>query len=145
MLVGYQRRYSIVAEFDPETGLLDIQPRPEGPSSTGGWFDILSGVCIVLYSDSGRLFLVVGKERFNLDETNVEVDWQPEPTPGFSRLTIRAAEQEFDIQYRNGVRHDTNLPYDLTAQKDAEDWDFGLFLANVLSSAVRMEVLKGNR
>lgn len=137
MLVQYHDRFDVVAEFDPPSGQLRVRPRPPGlsPAGTEGWFSILGGSAVVFYRHTNHLWLRVGERVFDLDG-GASVDWCSEE--GFAVLRAHDSTSEVLIRYPAGP----NLDQDPTPFVEEEDWDLGLFVANVVLDEERSELVR---
>ena len=143
MLVQYHEHHDIIAEFDAASGRLAIAPRPEGlrPSNTVGWFAILNGVSVVFYSQAGRLWLRLGDKLFDLD-ANSSVHWE-RVSDSTARFEVTDGRSSFVVRYpsvfpRSGIAVDD----DPTPFTDDEDWDIGLFIANILGNEERRKIIR---
>jgi hypothetical protein len=137
MLVQYHDRFDVVAEFHPSSGRLEVQPRPPGlsPSQTHGWFSILAGVTVVFYRRANHLWLRVGERVFDLDG-GASVDWRTED--GVAVFRAEDASGEVVVRYRAGP----NLDQDPTPFVEDEDFDLGLYVANVLLDEERSHLVR---
>jgi hypothetical protein len=156
-------RMSEFAAFDPETGALEI-PAPR-PSSPVGYFTELGGERVTFYALRGRLQLRVGETVCELGrgaELSAVVGLEdldgvrpprlaPAAAPFKSRTVVslegenvRKLKVETDgavvlrHQYPNPI--DPPMEFDLTMAEE-EDFDLGLFVANVASSPDRVDFL----
>lgn len=141
MLVQYHDRFDVVAEFDPGSGRIRVMPRPAGtgPSATDGWFAILSGACVVFYRLGGQLWLRVGDRSFGLDG-GASVDWRVEG--GESVLVVVDGSGQVVLRYAPGPLSGPPLSEDPTPFVANEDWDLGLFVANVMSDEERRDLVR---
>lgn len=141
MLLQYHNRFDIVAEFDPDTGQIDVLPRPQGLSvaATDGWFSLLSGVCVAFFRQAGQLRLRVGDRCFALDQ-DVSIEWHSDDNTSILKVADR--DGEIALRYRTGPRSGPALPDDQTPFIDQEDWDLGLFVSNVMFDEERTELVR---
>jgi hypothetical protein len=137
MLVQYHDRFDVVGEFSPSSGHLRVQPRPPGlsPSGTEGWFSILAGVAVVFYRQANHLWLRIGERVFDLDG-GASVDWRREGDVAVFR--VEDSSGEVAVTYQAGP----NLDPDPTPFIEDEDWDLGLYIANVLFDEERSELIR---
>lgn len=137
MLVQRHDRFDEIAEFSPDSGHLEQRPRPAGlpPSGTDGWYAILEGTRIVFYRYGGRLWLRADDRVFDLDG-DASVDWHLE---GAEAVFVAAdGEGQFVVRYPSGP----DLSDDPTAFVADEDWDLGLFVANVMFDEERSDLVR---
>lgn len=126
-----------IAQFDPVNGSLERGPRLKSPGAhaADGWFSDLGHVSVLLYREDGGLWLGVGEERFDLTgDSGIVVRWQRGASTAL--LSITRGEEQCVVRYPVGpvVSADDPTPF-----AEDEDFDFGLFVANVLSDAERLE------
>ncbi len=137
MRVDSHDHFDDVATFDPATGRLEEFHRADRgalpPGPLHGHYSRLSGILAVFYRNDGFLWLRVGREARNLDREGCEVRWQN--VDGSSSLQL------FDrrglvtsVEYRPGTWDGSTDP---TPFAESEDWDFGLFVTNVLADDAR--------
>lgn len=144
MLVQSHERYDTVAKFDPGSGLLTSFPRPArlGPSGTDGWYSVLGSDLVVFYRHEGRLHLRVSTRLWRAD-TGLEVSWEREGNQAV--LTIGEGSSRFGLSYDPPTVPGPPLASDLTPFVESEDWDLGLFIANVLNDQARLELVRDAR
>jgi hypothetical protein len=137
MLVQYHDRFDVVAEFNPSSGQLRVQSRPPGlsPAGTEGWFSILAGITVVFYRQTNHLWLRVGERVFDLDG-GASVSWSS--AGGVAVFRAEDSSGEVVVRYRAGP----NLAEDPTPFVEDEDWDLGLYVANVVSDEERSELVR---
>lgn len=147
MHVESHDRFDDVAEFDPETGALveysrATRPNP-APEAVQGHYARLFGTVTVLYRLGSSLWLRIGDEARDLDLASTEVRW--DHAHGRSTLTLlEHGEPLAQVQYQPGPSG-AGLDNDPTAFVEAEDWDFGLFVRNVLDDDSRRARIYGGR
>jgi hypothetical protein len=141
MLVQYHDRFDVVAEFDPGSGRIRVMPRPPGTgsSATDGWFAILSGACVVFYRWGEQLWLRVGDRSFDLD-AGASVSWRVEG--GEAVLVVVDGGGQVVLRYTPGPLSGPPLSEDPTPFIEKEDWDLGLFVANVMSDVERRNLVR---
>lgn len=137
-------RYAEVADFDPVSGTLikyerADAPNPEEPQR--GRFAQLAGRLAVLFRPmDDSLRLMVGLGTISLDDTT-EIRWSRSKST--AHLTIRhdgsvwlKVEYPLSDGFRSFEREYIPTPF-----AEAEDFDFGLFLANVAGDHDRQQRL----
>ncbi|MFD7629704.1 hypothetical protein ACFV7Q_27390 [Streptomyces sp. NPDC059851] len=119
------------ARFDPGTAALGPVSGRTGPldnSGIAGTFGRLGDILAVLYRAEGALRLLLGDEDIAVVE-GLEV--RHERGEIFNRLTVGTRHLDYP-------RPSTELAEDdMTAFAEPEDFDLGLFLANVLGDPAR--------
>lgn len=137
MLVQRHDRFDEVGEFSPESGRLDPRPRPPGlrPGSTDGWFAVLDTTLVVFYRHGGRLWLRIGDRVFDLDR-DASVDWHLDA--GEAVFAAADSDGQVVLRYPSGP----DLADDPTAFVADEDWDLGLFIANVMFDEERSDLVR---
>ena len=140
MLVQSHDRFDVVAEFDPSSGRLVPQPRVPGtePHATSGWFAVLDGRCIVFFREHGKLKLRIGTSLFLVDSGAI-VGWKA--SGQHVVLSVSNSSMQASVLYQAGP---PGVPLDLdpTPFVSSEDWDFGLFVFNVVSDPERFELVR---
>jgi hypothetical protein len=122
--------FATVGRFNPGTGVLETFPREAGEPGPEGHFAELDGRLVVLYRAADGLRVACDGRSWRADASTVRwSDRQGERTfslnePGQPALELRYRPAELDAD-------------DLTPLADAEDWDFGLFVAEVVGDADR--------
>ncbi|MEZ5378231.1 MAG: hypothetical protein R2733_17115 [Acidimicrobiales bacterium] len=137
MLVQCHDRFDLVAEFTPESGLLKPRRRPPGlsPTGTDGWYATLDGVNVVFYRSDGRLWLSLDDRVFDLDgETSVA--WHDDGPEAVFAVADEGG--QVLLRYPKGP----DLSDDPTAHVSDEDWDLGLFIANVMFDEERTDLVR---
>lgn len=137
MLVQSHTVFNEVAEFDPETGALEVFPRSiDERVEIRGHYAILSGVLVVLYRTGDGLNLrigstvLVGGELLSVTHARKVTD---------CRLSVtRSGVPPLEINYTVSLL-DPPLALDPTPFVEDEDFDFGLFISNVLQSPTRRQ------
>ena len=141
MIVQSHERFDVVAEFDPESGRIQPYARPDGMSPTGtdGWFATLGDSCVVFYRHAGRLWLRLADRTFDLDG-DASVDWRAED--GTAAFAVADDDGQVVLHYPTGARSGPMTTEDPTAFVEDEDWDLGLFIANVIFDEERSDLVR---
>lgn len=140
MLVQSNDSFIRVGEFDPRNGtLVEFDRENASPellaSPLEGHFSILSGKRVVFFRSEDRLWLSIEDEVWDMTDGH-EVEW--ETLGGSSLLRIRQGKDDaFEVRYEPGPETGPPLDDDPTPFVAQEDWDFGLFIHNVLSNPQR--------
>lgn len=120
----------VLSALDPSTGQLSEAPADAEPAQAKGAYMTLGRQLAILYADGGTLVLRVGEEIARLDDAKVELSGE-----GLRTLTVeRDGEAVLAHQYPNPVN--PPMEYDPTLAEE-EDFDLGLFVANVVSEDKR--------
>lgn len=141
MRVHSHDRYLDVGEFDPLTGELvesvrDPAGYADGPS---GHYARLAGTLVVLYRDRDDLWLRIGNTAQSLDQERASVVC--ERTGSASRLSLSVDGRELaTVEYPAG---EGGGPDDPTPFAEPKDFDFGLFVKNVLHDERRRRGIYG--
>lgn len=137
-------RFDAVATFDPSTGRLVESSRAafrEGHGPPSGHYARLAGTLAVLYRDGGVLHLRLGDYDGAIESRRARVRWSHDH--GVSSLTvIEHGATVAEVEYRPGP---LSVAGDPTPFVESEDWDFGLFVRNVLADGGRSERIYGGR
>ncbi len=130
LLVESFLKMGAFAELDTETGELGPAPPGAERKRLTGAFMKLGREMACLYAHGGDLFLRVGPEVARLGDVKVAIAGE-----GLRRLTVeRDGREILSHQYPNPV----NPPADLDGSlAEDEDFDLGLFAANVHNAADR--------
>ncbi len=139
MLLQYHNRRGIVAEFSPDDGNLEVLQRPAGVVRTDGWFSVLGGALVAFYRARGSLWLRVGAHVLEIGEDPAIPEWRRETHRSVLRVVVDG--ETVELRYRTGPFEQPTLANDPTPFVESEDWDFGLFITNVLSSDERRAVI----
>ncbi len=146
-------RFDVIAEFDRDRGVLseEVVPLKVAQSvKTAGQYCHLGGELLAIYADKNRVWLRIGDEE--LPAETLEAEWKgdgpvrrlvisrgQEVVRGFEyRLPIRPATQKH-VQLGTTTKLDDTV--DVTPFAELEDFDFGLFITNVVNDPDRREVL----
>ncbi|MFJ7278543.1 hypothetical protein [Kitasatospora sp. NPDC098663] len=130
MLIASFDTYRLVADFDPATGELSSERAVEPGQETHGHYGELAGSTVVFYRDADGLHLRVGDRECRID------------SPALVRHRIQEPECVLEIDQVAELHYPVpsewyGLENDLTPFVEAEHFDFGLFIANVVESEVR--------
>jgi hypothetical protein len=145
MLVESQDRFEDVGDFDPRSGRLVELKRNEPAArrllteSLRGHYARLSDKLAVLYRDDGDLWLRLGEHAVPLRAQPPSVRYERTDRQ-HARLALLADGAEVAaVEYRPGPTIGPPLDEDPTPFIDAEDWDFGLFVHNVMTDDGRRQ------
>jgi hypothetical protein len=122
-------RWSDVGEFTPTNGELTVLPRADAPpAEPHGAYTYLAGTLTVFYRVDDDLYLRHGNQTIAL--TGAVASWQT----GAGRARLQVDELVLAYQPEPGP-----VEGDVTSFVEDEDFDFGLFIANVLNDPGRRE------
>lgn len=150
LLLRSANRFDLVGRFDRGRGLLSekvVRGNEAQRLPTAGYYSHFGDDLVALYADDGTVWLRIGDEEIRADAVNA--DWSPEHSIRRLRL-VHDGEVVREVSYRlpmtNSSRRSTSGEaqdgvVDTTAFVEAEDFDFGLFIANVLNDPERQRVL----
>lgn len=145
MLVHSHNSFWVVADFDERTGELNEFRRrsAEDPpvSAVRGEFITSRGGSAVFYRHHELLWLRIGEVVRAFDGDGCEVQWRR----AFGRATLDLLDRGVSVasvQYAPGPGGEDDDP---TPFADQEDWDFGLFVKNVLENEGRSRRVFGGR
>jgi hypothetical protein len=129
-----------VGEFDPTSGELTVFARSSAPGRPlSGHYTRLGNESVVFFRDHGRLHLRVGGKVFEVNEA-LQLDWRL-VRDRESELTVSSPGSEsIRLQYASGPPGPP-LSEDPTPFVSDEDWDFGLFIKNVITNQDRSEII----
>lgn len=138
MFVESYDRFDDVGDYDAESGNLvefsrshaDGRDTVVGP--VRGHFARVDGVLAVLYRDRGVLWLRLGEHVREFDSGRSEVRWERSGKRARMRV-VDEGEQVTSVEYVPGPWKATVAGDDPTPFVEREDWDFGLFVYNVLT------------
>jgi hypothetical protein len=142
MLVQSFDDFGEVGDFDPATGRLATHRKTAADTSNrplGGHFAVLGGTLAILYRTTPHddaLHLRIGERDYLLAATGI--DWKKDADQRLLRVVATAHEP---LLVRYLVVIDPPLHQDPTPFVEEEDFDFGLFLANVRSNPSRQDRL----
>lgn len=139
LLLRSNRIFKNLLELDPVTGANRELSQVDVASVAGkvnGFFDYLGGVLVAIYALSGRLVLKIGERTIDIvPEVTVSVMGDLNSR----QLKVMDKKGEFaTLTY--AVSNAPKFENDPTSFMESEDFDFGLFVANVTGSADRMSV-----
>jgi hypothetical protein len=137
VLLRSHDRFVEVGWLEVETGDLLREGRSDG--DTVGWYDRLDDEMVFFYAHQGEMWLQTGRTRIPVTGCTAE----------FDRIAVRGGEdrvlrvlREGTVVFTTGyhVPNDPVLPHLLyiTAGAEEEDFDLGMFIANVINDPVRL-------
>lgn len=137
MRVDSHDLYTSVGEFDPATGdLVELARDALDATPPSGHYARLAGTLVVLYRDGRDLWIRIGGTARNCADKGTSIEWGRSGTA--SRLALSTDGREVAaVEYV--VVGEGGGPADPTPFADPEDWDFGLFVKNVLDDVGRSE------
>jgi hypothetical protein len=141
LLLQSKDRFDQVALLDTSTGqiswLQKSEVYTEPPLPIKGHIAQLRGRTLCLYREAGSLYFKVDSEVFELTE-DTEVEFVHMEND-LNRITIfRKGVVLFTWTYERPIIHPP-LKYDITPFVKEEDFDFCLFVSNVVSSSERRD------
>jgi len=115
---------------------LDILKRNEISMPTIGWYIYIERTLSYLLFDEGKVFLSFGEDIFEIDESSVA------KLSEVGSENIFELYRESDLQLRFTYRRTSeNLEDDIFGFTEDEDFNWGLFLKNIISSPSRREII----
>lgn len=134
------RSFGRLLEFDPVNGksreLLASELGENVPKKVSGFFDFLNGTLTAIYAFAGRLFLRIGDITIPIEEGITVI-----ASGDASNRSLRVKQRGNELSSINySIVDAPKFADDPTAFIENEDFDFGLFIANVASSADRRSV-----
>ena len=140
MLLQSHGSFDLLAEFDAANEAFTTfskKSEPERVSSrkVAGVFEYVGGRRLLLYRLSGVLYVQVDDERMRMNDLSIEL-----MRANNGRVLRLSADGGFmlELGYRL-IDLDPALSDDSTAFVEEEDFDFGLFLANLASDQRRQD------
>ncbi len=145
MLVQSHNTFWLVADFDERTGELKEFRRssaddPPFSASRGAFMSTPDGN-VVFYRHHDSLWLRIGEVVRALDDAGHEVRWRRASEKSTLELLDRGVTAA-SVQYAPGPGGEDDDP---TSFAEREDWDFGLFVKNVLEDQGRRARIFGGR
>ena len=143
-LLRNNEQFNDIVAYDAENGRwqrLDPESKKEVDSAdVSGFFTILSSKYCAIYRSGQEIVACVGDVQIPLSH---RVKINVTGNPAKRRLTIS---QDANVIVNHEYSLDTSNHFedDPTPFIEDEDFDFGLFMANIAGSQERQEVLKGN-
>ncbi len=136
-------KYDKLMLLAPDSGQLTPQSRhllgSEAPTQVDGFFAFLGGVLVALYRCRGELVLRVDHVNIPLaDNIVVEVDG-----PSSRRVLSVLRDGHEIVQRVYAIDESLKFPEDPTSFLDDEDFDFGLYVANISQNRKRKGVMFG--
>lgn len=124
-----------ISDFDVGTGQLSATAKEAAePPKPRGYYTKLGEQLACLYLASGKLTLRIGDESCVLVDTKTELLGD-----GLRTLRVKKGEQAvMRVSYPNPVNPPMELDFSIAEE---EDFDFGLFVHNVVSSEDRVKHL----
>jgi hypothetical protein len=144
MLVESYDRFQMIGEFDPASGALREFKRDEAPPEllaepVRGHYASLEGVQAILYRSDGTLWLRLDGEARPLALDAKNARWSRHGDR--SRLILLGnGDTIASVEYRPGPAGPP-LRDDPTPFVESEDWDFGLFVQNVVTNPDRASLI----
>lgn len=143
LLLRSNRSFGKVVEFDPVNvgwrELVTDNLSGNEPRKANGFFDFLGGEFVAIFLLEGYVVVQVGGKSFPLDSTEILV----EGGVSSRKLHIKATGQK-PLVLSYSLVNEPKFKDDPTAFVDDEDFDFGLFIANIASSQSRQKVIAEN-
>jgi hypothetical protein len=140
MVLQSQDKFDEIAVLNPSTGetnFVSKSKHPELASQTAsGWYSIVDNVMCCLYRREGKLFLGVGKRTFELLDDVSSRLIRGQGSSNFQLISNGAL--LFSFEY-NPPKLDIPLENDPTPFVEEEDFDFLLFVNNILKDKARRE------
>lgn len=138
MILQSNDYFDQLAELDPGTGIYRLLSRKQNPELTtrppAGGYSMVDGTMLCLYRIEGVLYLRVGDREFKLTD-DVTSTLTREDKNGVFRL-VQGSNVLFVFKYLLPV-HEVSLSLDPTPFIEEEDFDFLLFVHNVLTETGR--------
>lgn len=140
MLVQSNDKFNRVGDFDPRSAkLVEFDREQASPellaSPLAGHFTMLAGKQVVFFRFEDRLRLSIEGEVWDLTD-GLEFEW--ESAGESSLLRLRNGDLvACEVKYEPGPKTGPPLKDDPTPFVEMEDWDFGLFIHNVLGNPDR--------
>jgi hypothetical protein len=141
LTVRSQDKFDEFADLDPATGFMQpfqVSGNAAETIETSGWYSQLAGQLVSLFAFAGDLYLRLNEKPYRLDESR-RVEYSRHENE--SNLTLLERGQIIATLSYAPVEISPPLDEDPTGFIDEEDFDFGLFLSNVLENPARREIL----
>jgi hypothetical protein len=143
-LLRNNEQFSDIVTYDADNRSwqrLDYERRQNVvPADIAGFFAILSSKFCAMFRSGQEIIVCVGDVQVPLSHrVKINVTGNPEKR----RLTI-SQDANVIVNHEYCVDTSNQFENDPTPFIEDEDYDFGLFMANIAGSQVRQEVLKGN-
>jgi hypothetical protein len=128
-------KYSSFCSFDPKSKFVNIET--EKFSDSDGIFSYLGGGFLGVYKNKGELFIVVDQDEYSIDLLHFD-----HKKKGLSRQLIVAFDENKIKTYKyKSTFKIKDFILDIISLNDTlgadEDYDFGLFLKNLIESDER--------
>lgn len=140
MLVESHDEFGLVGDFDSATGKLVLISRDSAGALLeqplrGHFAELGEQVAILYRHDNGRIKFRLGDFQIEPGESE-SVQWNPMGSMAEIKL-VSAGQILASAKYQRGPDSYPGIEDDPTPFAEAEDWDFGLFVRNILSDSVR--------
>ena len=143
MLLQSYKVHDVLADFDPVTGAFLQFSRGAEPARAAGQeagdFDYIDGKRVLVFRFDGNLYMQVDDQRMRLDEISVELR-----CPNGRRIlcVLSRGKAVLELTCDPPVL-DPPLSDDPTPFVEEQDFDFGLFLANLSRDRSRQSRIYG--
>ena len=145
LFVESHDHFDDIGAFDAATGRLERYSRSTSAGRlraenepVSGHYSDMGTTLGVLFRYGGALSLQLGDRRWRVDDSHSRVTW--ERSGSTARFSISNENGGFEtIEYTPGPNSGPPLADDSTPFAEDEDWDFGLFVRNILADAGRRD------
>lgn len=134
MYVESHDLFSLVGWYDPSSGILEVRERESLESVDHvlrGHFASLSEQTLVFYRDGEKLYVARGRERWVANSSTVKL-----VSLGVAmKFIVQESEKQIplEVEYEKpSDEYEWTTPF-----AEPEDWDFGLFVSNVVNDLDR--------
>lgn len=131
-------RFNDVVELDENSGEWRAPTRSEVvPSQTDGYYSILSNAFCAVFRSENQLYVRIGDKTVELTgDVEISVHGPPENRV----ISLKAGGTRVSHSY---ALSSASIDGDVTPFVEDEDFDFGVFLANIASNPERQAILRG--
>lgn len=131
-------RFNDLVELDDKSGKWRATTRSEVvPARIDGFYSILSNAFCALFRSGNHLYVRIGNQTVKLaGDVEISVTGPPEHRV----LSLKANETRVSHTY---ALSSVSIDGDVTPFVEDEDFDFGVFLANIASNPERQAILRG--
>ena len=139
LLLRSNRVFKDVVELDPSTGTFRQVAGEKNVATlkVNGFFEKLNGTFVALYASSGQLFLSVEKNVIKITEGVTAT-----VTGGARNRLLKISDENGELaSIAYAIDNSSRFVGDQTPFVENEDFDFGLFISNIVTSAVRRNVV----